>query len=361
MSIPGTTASSAAGPVADGLDAHPVAGLDRRFYAFAIDRALVWGVYAVTVWLAWTSLLDHDRTALGVAAIIVVVLAVTLVSAALVGLTGLSPGKALLGLRVVHLGSGTPIGVGPALVRTLILAVATLPTLGIGIATLAWTAVADPRGLRRGWHDLRAHSLVIDVRPRPAEVAEVVSAPRHVVNLTAMRLVPATPMTPVPPTPVPAPGPPERRPTAVAGVASTQPPPEAPASALDDADGDGRTVQRSGPILPPGHWRVSFSDGQSFVVEGLGLIGRGPEARPGETAQHLVALPSRDMSVSKTHAQLHLAAEGLLVVMDRGSTNGSRLVRAGVSKPLGAGRPATLLDGDVVHFGDHQMTVTRES
>jgi pSer/pThr/pTyr-binding forkhead associated (FHA) protein len=46
--------------------------------------------------------------------------------------------------------------------------------------------------------------------------------------------------------------------------------------------------------------------------------------------------------------------------MDRGSTNGSILIRRGVSRELSAGRPATLLDGDRVLFGDREMRVARE-
>ncbi len=68
-------------------------------------------------------------------------------------------------------------------------------------------------------------------------------------------------------------------------------------------------------------------------------------------------LPSEDMSVSKTHAQFQVAADGVLVVMDRGSTNGSMLVRSGVARELPPGRPTTLLTGDVVRFGDRSMTV----
>ncbi len=58
------------------------------------------------------------------------------------------------------------------------------------------------------------------------------------------------------------------------------------------------------------------------------------------------------MSLSKTHAQFQVVPDGALVVMDRGSTNGSVVLRRGVSKSLTAGRPATLLDGDTVRFGD---------
>ena len=51
----------------------------------------------------------------------------------------------------------------------------------------------------------------------------------------------------------------------------------------------------------------------------------------------------------------------MLVVMDRGSTNGSILIRQGVTRELTAGKAATLLDGDRVRFGDREMTVARES
>jgi pSer/pThr/pTyr-binding forkhead associated (FHA) protein len=47
--------------------------------------------------------------------------------------------------------------------------------------------------------------------------------------------------------------------------------------------------------------------------------------------------------------------------MDRGSTNGSVLMRQGVSRPLAPGKPATLVDGDTVSFGDRQMSVRREA
>jgi pSer/pThr/pTyr-binding forkhead associated (FHA) protein len=118
-------------------------------------------------------------------------------------------------------------------------------------------------------------------------------------------------------------------------------------------------VRGSG-TLPGPQWRIAFDSGDSFVVEGLALVGRRPEARPGEPVRHVVPLPSADMSLSKTHAQLHLAPDGVLVVMDRGSTNGSQLIRQGVTRDLTAGRPATLLDGDTVMFGDRRMTVTRQ-
>jgi hypothetical protein len=106
-------------------------------------------------------------------------------------------------------------------------------------------------------------------------------------------------------------------------------------------------------------WRVTFDTGESFEVTGLALVGRKPEPRAGETVAHLVALPSSDMSLSKTHAQFQVAPDGALVVMDRGSTNGSVLIRAGVNRALGPRKPATLRDGDRVRFGDREMSVAR--
>jgi pSer/pThr/pTyr-binding forkhead associated (FHA) protein len=115
------------------------------------------------------------------------------------------------------------------------------------------------------------------------------------------------------------------------------------------------------PQGPTARWRVSFDSGESFEVQGLTLVGRRPEPRSGEDAGQLVALRSDDMSLSKTHAQLQVVADGVLVVMDRGSTNGTVLLRQGVARDLAAGRPTTLLDGDHVRFGDRIMSVARES
>lgn len=388
----------------DETTAFPAAGLERRFYAFAIDRVIAWTLFAAAGVGAWALFFRHGEVLPGVLLIVGVVLLVSLIFAVLLGAAGRSPGKAAMGLRLVHHGTGTPPGVGPALLRTLVLGVATIPTLGLGLATLAWTAMMDPSRMRRGWHDHVSKAVVVDMRPRQVAEEATDSQPRHVVNLTAMRLVPAAPAetaTPAPSrrTPTPAPRPPSEpaqaapippAPTPVRQAPPQAPPPRQPAQAPEPsapmssapmpsgpmpsgparppAPDSGRTVVRSGAPAPPpatatapvSRWRVTFDDGQSFIVEGLGIIGRRPEARPGEPVRHSVPLQSNDMSVSKTHAQIQLTPDGGMLVMDRGSTNGSTLVRQGVSKQLGAGRPATLLDGDVVKFGDRRMTVSRE-
>ena len=267
------------------------------------------------------------------------------------------------------------------------LGVAALPTFGLGVATLAWTAVMDPSGRRRGAHDRMTGAVVVDIRPQPQPEEEVDERPRQIVNLTAMRLMPspqeqsvdAPAPTSVPaPAPAPAPAPPPtpepvapgrhaappaasaRAPApapAPAPTPSARPVPDYPPPPPSAVPGQPIATQRRvDTTAPPAIWRVSFDTGESFVVEGLALVGRRPESRSGEPVRHLVPLRSTDMSLSKTHAQFQVVPDGALVVMDRGSTNGSVVIRQGVSKPLTAGRPATLLDGDTVRFGDRSMT-----
>ncbi|MDF9718153.1 RDD family protein, partial [Nocardioides sp. ChNu-99] len=187
----------------------PAAEVDRRFLALVVDRLVGWGLMAGIGWAAWRYLGQEGRTALAWGVAVAGVLLVGLVFAVLTGTRGVTPGKALLGLRVVHHGTGTPIGVGPAVLRSLIVFAATVP-LGFGLVTLAWTAVTDQGRQRRGFHDLIANSVVLDVRRRAADEAPPEDeAPRHVVNLTAMRLRPA-PADPTParqPAPVPQPAP----------------------------------------------------------------------------------------------------------------------------------------------------------
>ena len=354
---------------------YPIAQLERRFTAFAVDRLLAWSLLAGVGVVTAVFVSDDVWTVIGAVAVAMALL--WLVLAVVLGLSGNSPGKAMSGLRVVHHGDGTPIGVGPSLLRSLVLGGAGLPTFGIGVATLAWTAVEDRGRQRRGWHDHLAHTVVVDVRP-VVEVADTDAdeGPRHIVNLTAMRLIPAPPAEslrtperteqsvrrqplpaddisapapvtspPLQPQPQPQPQPqsqPQSQPPAPARTPALQPPQRRPTSA-------------------PPRWRVHFDNGESFVIAGLALVGRRPEARGGEQVAHLIPLTSADMSVSKTHAQFGPAADGTIVVMDRGSTNGTVLVRQGISRQLAPGKPASLIAGDKVVYGDREMTLTREA
>ncbi len=372
---------------------YPIAQLERRFTAFAIDRLLAWSLLAVVGVVTYLFVSDDLWTLVGAVAGAMVLL--WLVLAIVLGVSGNSPGKAMTGLRVVHHGTGTPIGVGPALVRSLVLGISGLPTFGIGIATLAWTAVEDRGRQRRGWHDHLTNTVVVDVRP-VVEVADTGAddGPRHIVNLTAMRLIPAPPVEVVatpersehsmrrqqlpadviaPPAAAPAPSPipaPAQQVPAQQAPPQQAPPQQAPRQPVPQQHHAPPPQQQYAPpqqqpggrppAAPP-RWRVHFDNGESFVIAGLALVGRRPEARSGEQVAHLIPLSSSDMSVSKTHAQFGPAADGTIVVMDRGSTNGTFLVRQGVSRQLAPGKPAALVHGDKVVYGDREMTLAREA
>ncbi len=321
-----------------------------------------------------------------------VVVVLGLAHALVLGLTGLSAGLAATGLRVQD-PAARPIGVPRAVLRTVLLGLAGLPTAGLGLATLALTVANDPSGRGRGWHDEVSGASVVDTRPPPEPEPEEDQVPQQIVNLTAMRLVPAAAVPPpeadrLPrpraagrvtatlPTPEVTPAPPGPPPTAPPGVlthpAEGPPPahrrevpldrPDLGAPAADDEPASrlGWPLVDPDPRPPSRRWRVGFDSGESFLVEGLALVGRRPTAREGEQVAHLVPLRSSDMSLSKTHAQFEVTPEGQLVVMDRGSTNGSVLLRHGVARPLAPGRPATLLDGDRIRLGDRLMSVTEE-
>lgn len=366
----------------------PPAELDRRFSAFVLDRAIGWGIAAGVGFAVWR-FAARDEVWIALASFLGAVMLIGLVTAVVVGTTGLTPGKAVVGLRVVRRTTGRPIGVGPAIGRSLALGVAGIPTVGMGLATLAWTAAADPTRQRRALHDQIGDAVVVDVRPMPVATDEIDDRPQQIVNLTAMRLVPvpapesipvaAPPPTPAPvaapapppvaapppfatpvPAPVVAPAPGAHRAAPPAAPPPAQPPPAQPPPVQVPAAGPVPTrvpapVAAAAPLSA--RWRVSFDSGEAFVVEGLALVGRRPEPRPGEPVRHVVPLRSSDMSLSKTHAQFQVAPDGALVVMDRGSTNGSFVVRGGMSKSLTPGRPSTLLAGDVVRFGDRMMRV----
>ncbi len=327
------------------------ADLERRLHAYALDRVAGWGL---PLGLAAALVVGEAATWLVVLAPLLLGAVLVVLGAALLSSRGATPGMALLGLRVETPGGALPLSA--AVRRQAVLALAGLPTFGLGLATLAWTAAADVSGRRRGWHDELVGTVVVDARPVPAAVVGP-ERPQPIVNLTAMRLVPPeptpagvapdVPVTPTPADPLPTPEPPAPAPgrrRAAAPAATRAPEPVPPRRAA----------------RPETRWRATADTGETVLVRGLTLLGRGPQPREGESAADLVALPSTDMSVSKTHAQLQLSDDGSLVVMDRGSTNGSVLIRQGVPRHLSAGRPVTLLDGDVLHLGDRVLEISGE-
>ena len=331
-SAPASVAAPGAGGDCDGR----VADVDRRFYAFAVDRLIAWGIDAAVAVLVARSPLARTHVPLGVLVVVATIVLVGLAFALLQGATGSTPGKSLAGLRLVDTGMEQPIGAARAVLRALVLGLAAIP-FGFGLTAIAWTALADRSRLRRGWHDRLVSSIVLDVRPVP--VVEEVEDDRslQVVNLTALRLSPSHRLAEA------------VEPTSVPARVDRRPRHAAPRSWDQTIAG------------PAATWALSFDSGERVVVDTLLLVGRSPDPRLGEQGARLVALPSADMSVSKTHLQVVVAADGALVVTDRGSTNGATLVRKGTPRHLTPGRPTTLLEGDTVLFGDRQLRVVRLS
>lgn len=99
---------------------------------------------------------------------------------------------------------------------------------------------------------------------------------------------------------------------------------------------------------------LAFDSGERFAITGAALIGRNPSPSPGEVVDHLLPIADDTRSVSKTHL---LIAVRPLAAVDRASTNGSSVVRAGAEHPLEAGRPFPLAPGDVVRFGDRSVVI----
>ena len=179
------------------------ADLERRLHAYALDRVAGWGL---PLGVAAALVAGGAATWLVVLAPLLLGAVLVVLGATLLSTRGATPGMALLDLRVET--PGGALTLPDAVRRQAVLALAGLPTFGLGLATLAWTAAADVSGRRRGWHDELVGTVVVDARPVP-EVVVGPERPQPIVNLTAMRLVPPEPTAAsvppdVPVTPTPA-------------------------------------------------------------------------------------------------------------------------------------------------------------
>lgn len=99
-----------------------------------------------------------------------------------------------------------------------------------------------------------------------------------------------------------------------------------------------------------------IDNGERIEVRRATLIGRAPAPGDGDGDAQLVRVPDETRSVSKTHVAILLSRRGVVAV-DRGSTNGSSIVRDGAEHPLTPGHPAELRAGDVLRFGDRSLRV----
>ncbi|WP_217617103.1 RDD family protein, partial [Cellulomonas sp. GbtcB1] len=157
----------------------PPAPVGRRVAAYLVDAALT-SIAAAPLWLAWapafaaTVRAASDPGAGTVpepaapSGVLLAVGAVLLAAWAVAqwvwnGTRGWTVGRRLLGLRLVDVRSGRPVGLGRAFVRALIVALGSL-ACGVGQIVVLLSPLFDSSGRRRGWHDRVGEGVVVDVR-----------------------------------------------------------------------------------------------------------------------------------------------------------------------------------------------------
>ena len=300
----------------------------------------------------------------------VLVTAFIVVQMVLHGRRGVTVGKAMFGIRSVNVRTLERPGFWRgAVVRYLVMSVSFIVPLIGPLLVIALSPRFDPERRGRGWPDLAGATWFVDVRDglNPYDAKRMRIARKTVAtNLQDERsslpsLATATtagvesayvPLARssggvlgahVAAVPVPA------DPTVWAGGSPT------PSVAASPPAGEpsGLISAVPGVSAPPAPTvAIRLDTGETVPIEGGGLlIGRSPAAAPGEHGMALLALPDDGKSVSKTHLALVRSGDALIAV-DRGSTNGSRLVRGGIDRALVPGEGVETAAGDVIRFGD---------
>ncbi|WP_368497790.1 RDD family protein [Herbiconiux sp. A18JL235] len=202
--------------------------------------------------------------------------------------------------------------------------------------------------------------------------------------------VPVAPPPPAPPAPGPVPqyAAPGYTPGGGAGSPVPPPPPGAPAEPIDvvpgfapapvvtpaelaaafpasdaPADAEHDDAEHTRLSQPPVSARAAgvtafrLDSGAVVPVTRHGVLGRDPVSPSNDPRDILIALTGDTLSVSKTHLEFDVEPGGVWV-SDRGSTNGSAIVRAdGAELQLEPGERITLENGDRVRVGTRYFTV----
>lgn len=215
------------------------------------------------------------------------------------------------------------------------------------------------------------------VAPMPAGAPAPAPAP-----IPAPGLAPA-PAPAMAHAPAPAPAP-VRVPALMTTPAASPPPPPPPPPASDDDDPYGSTVLSTSlvairqqmpnweeepipgpfavPPVPARVPRIRMSSGLSVPLDRAVLIGRAPVVSrvAARDLPRLVTVVSPNQDISRTHAQVRVDGEDVLVT-DLNSTNGMFLVEPGLPpRRLRSGEPTPLRPHAVVDLGD-DVTFTLES
>lgn len=156
--------------------------------------------------------------------------------------------------------------------------------------------------------------------PATADLTDVVTAP------------PAEPATPIPAAPRPAP-------------------------ISDDLEHTRLVPSRREQRKPERLATLRFSDGSTAAITGSALIGRRPEADPGELVDTTIALQDDTRRLSRSHLRLEWRGSAF-VALDRDSANGTYLRRGtDPTAELPSMIPVELVDGDQLELGTPALTI----
>jgi uncharacterized RDD family membrane protein YckC len=385
-------------------------GYGRRVLAFLLD-----GVFGTVLWLVIvlplmalgviqfsTSESTINFSGLSAVFLMIPALLYPIGNLLLQAFLGFSPGKAIMGLRIVRLDTLGRVGLGRMLLRWLVVGAASL-VFFIGQYVVWLSPLWDAQKMGRGWHDKLAGTWVIDVKAGPnplkARPGQLVldgsaaadaragvrggasgsgaaagaagsgssgagavagagaAAPAPAAAPAAAPSVQFSPSVASAPLVAPAAGASAAAPiSSVPGFAPE--PVVTPAEAALGDDFESTRLSGSGPVsVPAGVVVFRLDSGEVVPITRHGALGRDPVAPGGDGSDLLIALHGDTLSVSKTHLEFGLEAGGVWVC-DRGSTNGSALVRAdGAELALDPGERIRVEPGDRVRVGTRLFDV----
>ncbi|ACQ81456.1 FHA domain containing protein [Beutenbergia cavernae DSM 12333] len=193
------------------------------------------------------------------------------------------------------------------------------------------------------------------VPPPPSTPAPRVEQPRQPTAPASPSPLPRTappPTAPIPTvsTPVP-PAPAPVAPTPAPVAPQPSPPADAPADVPDEpasAD-DQLTVV----------YVLTLDSGRTITITGSGVLGRRPQPRSGEKADHVIEVEDPGRSLSRTHIRFGVS-DGSFWVEDAGSANGTWVAAPdGATTQVREGSRVDVVSGGEIRLGERRIVVER--
>ncbi len=355
------------------------ASAGRRSLAFTIDAAIVllltlplslgtlplwFGAILAVPTPSPASLLNDEQFMLGLLFYVIgqgTLSVFVLVQLILHGIRGVTVGKAMLGIRSVNVARFTKPGFWRVVLRAIVFwsSLAIIPILG-GIPFLL-SPLWDGEHRGRGWLDKIGRNWLIDVR-RGIDPFDQ-KAMRHArKRITAPEVVEQVQM------PSLATGAAGAVPSFVPAGRSRSGVISAHSFGEDNADawqppavGGAEPIAAHPAASHSADAVLRFDDGMLVNVTGLGILGRAPAAREGESVDQLVPVVDESMRISKTHAAFGFA-DGTVWIADRGSSNGTSVEPPGAAPfVLVAWEQTHIPWNSVVKVGGRSFTVLEGS